>query len=90
MIANNLIKQAFIRRSSLIGAILFNRSTYQRIIVSHSIRCYANKNDGSSAADGPRFADFTQMLDEQSLRPPVVEGDEVKYDSKSDNDGLSI
>ena len=30
----------------------------------------------------PRFADFTQKIDEATLRPPTIEDNEIKLDSK--------
>lgn len=33
-------------------------------------------------SDTPKFGDFTQKIDEASLKPPTLEDNEIKLDSK--------
>jgi hypothetical protein len=61
--------------SKMLSKLLLRGLPSSQTLLRPSLRMF------SSAAD-PKFGDFTQKIDEASLRPPKIEENEVKLDSK--------
>jgi len=47
-------------------------------------RCFAMRGFSTDEASSsqPKFGDFTQKIDEASLKAPIVTENEIKFDSK--------
>jgi hypothetical protein len=46
---------------------------------SRSQRCFSSS---TGEAPPPKFGDFTQKIDEEAMKAPIISENEIKFDSK--------